>query len=281
MEVSNNKSYMYILLSLFIFAFCIGTVNASEYTNYYGINMTEEEYNNLLNLGFTEDEIYYMSEESFKLNKDVSATLVSKNQKYYKTIYTDLNGISTSVEITEDEYDNQSMINPRGTVNTEYKTIVSTMSKLTSTFRYKVSMAWKMMPAKRSYDIIGVGFEDDVTISSPVYFEYNYCYSDSSCTTSTINYGKKSLSTGGTAVYKVPSDDIVGLSAVLYYDVAKDTTSTITSLEMCGDYSHATSTVTSTQYSGHGIDLDGILLGSYGGYYDATPCAMSYWSGSW
>ena len=70
MEVSNKKSYMYILLSLFIFAFCIGNVNASEYTNYYGINMTEQEYNNLLNLGFTEDEIYYMSEESFELNKD-------------------------------------------------------------------------------------------------------------------------------------------------------------------------------------------------------------------
>ena len=89
------------------------------------------------------------------------------------------------------------------------------------------------------------------------------------------------MSTGGTAVYKVPSDDIVGLSAVLYYDVAKDTTSTITYLEMCGDYSHATSTVSSTQYNGHGIDLDGIYLGSYGGYYDETPCAMSSWGGSW
>ena len=243
--------------------------------------MTEEEYNNLLNLGFTEDEIYYMSEESFELNKDTLATLVSKNQKYYKTIYTDLNGSSTSMEITKDEYDTQSMIDPKGTVNTEYKTIVSTMSKLTSTFRYKVSVAWNRMPGTRSYDIIGVGFEDPVSIATPVYFTYRYCYSDGSCTNSTLNYGKKSLSTGGSAIYKLPSDNIVGLSSTLYYDVEKDTTSTITRLDMCGDYSHATSSVSSTQYSGHGIDLDGILLGSAIGYYDATPCAMSSWGGSW
>lgn len=281
MEVSNKKSYTYILLSLFVFAFCIGNVNASEYINYNGINMTEQEYNNLLNLGFTEDEIYYISEESFNLNKDTSAELVSKNQKYYKTIYTDLNGSSYTTEITEDEYDTQSMIDPRGTVNTTYKTIVSTMSKLTSTFRYKVSVAWNRMPSKRSYDIIGVGFEDDVSIATPVYFTYHYCYSDGSCTNSTLNYGKKSLSTGGSTVYKLPSDDIVGLSSTLYYDVEKDTTDTITYLEICGDYSHATSTVTSTQYSGHSINITGILLGGYAGYYDATPCAMAAWSGSW
>ena len=281
MEVSNKKSYMYILLSLFIFAFCIGNVNASEYTNYYGINMTEQEYNNLLNLGFTEDEIYYMSEESFELNKDNTATLVSKNQKYYKTIYTDLNGSSYTTEITKAEYDNQSMIDPRGTVNTTYKNIISTMSKLTSTFRYKVSVAWNRIPSTRSYDIIGVGFGDDVSIATPVYFTYHYCYSDGSCTNSTLNYGMKSLSTGGTAVYKIPSGDIRSLSSALYYDVEKDTTGTITSLEMCGDYSHATSTVTSTQYSGHSINITGILLGGYAGYYDATPCAMSSWAGSW
>ena len=64
----------------------------------------------------------------------------------------------------ESEYNNKNMINPRVSINTTYKTIVSTMAKLTNTFRYKVSVAWNIMPSKRSYDIILSGF-----------FRHNHC----------------------------------------------------------------------------------------------------------
>ena len=63
----------------------------------------------------------------------------------------------------------------RGTVSTTYKSIVSTMSQVSNNFRYKVSVSWKQMPSTRSYDIIGVGFEDDVYINSSVYFSYYHC----------------------------------------------------------------------------------------------------------
>ena len=42
------------------------------YTNYNGIEMTNQEYNNLLNQGFSENEIYYMNEEIYLENKLIS-----------------------------------------------------------------------------------------------------------------------------------------------------------------------------------------------------------------
>lgn len=281
MEVRNKKLYLYLLISLFAFSLCANQASANEYENYYGIKMTNQEYSNLLNLGFTEDEIYYMLEETFEENKDITSTLVATNNKYYKTVYTDLNGNSYFAEITQNEYENESLITPRGTVNTEYKNMVSTMSQLDNSFRYKVTLNWKNIPSTKSYDIIGVGFEDNVSISGLVNFSYTYANSNGEKITSTLNYGKKSTSTGGSAVYKIPSE-LRGLSAVLYYDVVKNTSSTITRLSMCGDYSHATSNISSSNTSNHQITINGIELGtSIYGYYDAIPCAITNWGGSW
>lgn len=280
MKLKKSKLYLCLFISLFMFGMYVEKVSAKIYTNYNGIEMTNQEYNNLLNQGFSENEIYYMNEDTFELNKDITATLVAKTNKYYKTVYTNLNGDTYSQEITKEEYDNQSLMDPRGTVNTEYKNMISTMSRLTNTFRYKVTVGWNKIPSTKSYDIIGVGFDDDVSIASSIYFTYTYTNSDGNSTTSTLHYGKKSTASGATAVYKIPSN-IYGLSAVLYYDVTKNTSSTITSLRMCGDYSHATSNVSSSNYSNHGITYAGITLGANIAYYDEIPCAISSWGGTW
>ena len=281
MEVRKNKLYLYVIISLFSFAFIGEYVNADEYENYFGLKMTNEQYNNLLNLGFDENEIYYMNEETFEQNKDIESTLVMKNNKYYKTIYTNLNGNSYSTEITKEEYENQNMMEPRGTINTEYKNMVSTMSRLTNTFRYKVTVNWNKIPSTKSYDIIGVGFSGNISITGGVYYSHTYANSSGERISSTIHYGKKSTSTGASAVYKVP-ENIKGLSAVLYYDVQKNTSSTITSLEMCGDYSHATSNVSTSTANNHQISIAGIMLGNSSiAYYDAIPCADSFWTGTW
>lgn len=256
-------------------------VNASNYQNYFGIEMTNQEYNTLINLGFSEDEIYYMNDEIYLQNKDADATLVSKNTKYYKTIYTDLSGNPYNVEITKEEYENQPNINERATVNTEYKQMVSVLSQNGSKFRYKVTVGWKRMPSTRSYDIIGVGFDDDVYIDSSVYFNYYWCDINGDCILDASYNNKKSTDTGGAAVYKFP-EEAVSLSATLYYDVSKNTSNTITYLEMCGDYSHATSNVSVGSISNYDIAITGIQLGSsIYNKYDAIPCAISTWSGSW
>ena len=281
MKIKKKNLYSYLFISLFIFVLSLGQVNASEYVNYYGISMTSQQYNNLLQLGFSENEIYYMLEETFESNKDLNATLISKNDKYYKTIYTGLDGESYSMEVTENEYNNQSHMDARGTVRTEYKNMVTVISKNGSYYRYKVTVSWNKLPSVRSYDIIGIGFNDDVYIASFVNFSYTYCISNGSCTTDTLFYDKKKLSTGGSAVYKLPGSEARSLSAVLYYDVAKDTTDTITRLDMYGDYSHATENVSSSIYSDYTINVNGIVLGAGLTSYDAIPTAQSTWGGTW
>ena len=279
-----NKKIKTSIISLFILLVSFmstGQVNAANYKNYFGVEITNQEYNTLINLGFTEEEIYYMSEETYLENKDANATLVSQNTKYYKTIYTDLAGNPYNLEITKDEYESQPNLNTRATVNTEYKQMTSILSQNGSKFRYKVSLGWKNMPSKRSFDIIGVGFSDNVYIDSSVYFNFYWCKSSGTCITDASYYNKKSTSTGGAAVFDFP-DDAVSLSATLYYDVSKNTSNTITSLSMCGDYAHATSNVSVGSVSNYNISRIGIELGSsIISKYDEIPCAISTWSGSW
>ena len=195
----------------------------------------------------------------FNQNKNVKSSLEVVNEKYYKTIYTDLNGGAYSTELTEDEYNNQSSNNMRGYVETTYKKLVTTMSRNSDgSFRYKASLNWKQFPAVRSYDIIGIGFDDNVHIKYGVIFGYYYCDASGNCPESTLYYNKKDLSTGGGVVYKLPSGDIRGLGAVMYYDVGKNNASqTITSLTMCGDYSHATANVNQSNITNYTINENG------------------------
>lgn len=281
MKSKKNKLYSYIVMLVFVFTVSIGQIQAAQYENYYGIEMTNEQYNNLLELGFSENEIYYMDMETFTENKEKLATLVSKTEKYYKSVYTDLNGNSYSTEVSAEEYENQSLIQNRGYVETEYKKVTATMSQLDNQFRYKVTTAWKKMPSVRSYDIIGVGHSDPVSIPTAVQFYYTYCVASGDCITDRTYYYKEKTANGGTAVYKFPTS-ARSMTAVLYYDVSKFNENTITYLELCGDYAHATRTVSSSIYNSHGIDLDGILMSdSVASYYDAIPCARASWSGTW
>lgn len=276
-----QKVFAYGIIAVFVSIISIIQVNADVYENYYGIEMTNSEYDTLLNLGFSEDEIYYMTEETYLENKDLDAKLVVKDNKYYKTTYTDLDGNSYTTEVTAEEYQNQPNANSRGMVTTEYKQMVSTLSQNGNKFRYKVSVSWRNMPSKRNFDIIGVGFDDPVFIDSSVYFNFHWCNSSGTCTTDSSYYNKKKTSTGGAAVYDLP-DNAVSLSSTLYYDVSKNTSNTITNLTMYGDYAHATSNVSSSNIGDYHITLNGIeLWSSIVTKYDEIPCAESYWNGTW
>ena len=276
-----RKIFAYGIIAVFVSIISMGQVNADVYENYYGIEITNNEYNTLINLGFSEEEIYYMTEDTYLENKDLDATLVAKNSKYYKTTYTDLDGYSYTTEITAEEYENQPTINARGVVSTAYKEMISTLSQNGNKFRYKVSLLWKNMPERRSFDIIGIGFDDPVFIDSSVYFNFHWCNSSGSCTTDSSYYNKKKTSTGGSAVYDLP-DNAYSLTTTLYYDVSKNTSNTITNLTMYADYAHATSNVSQSSIGDYDITRNGIeLWSSIGNKYDAIPCAESYWNGTW
>ena len=278
-----NKYFCFIIIGLICFTISIKKSNAEEYINYNNIHMTPNEYNTLINLGFTEEQIHYMEQETYENNKDLDAKLVSQTTRYYKTV-SPAYGTGYDVEVTEDEYNNSNKLEfDRGYVDTTYKTITSSISQNGSKYRFNVSTLWKQMPSNRSYDIIGIGFSNYIHIDSSIYFSYTYANSSWQYTTSTQYKNKKSLSTGGAASYKLPTGSIKSLSASLYYDVSKNSgAGTITSLAICGDYAHATSTVPAANAGDYGINSSGInLYSTIINLYDATPCAMEYASVSW
>ena len=281
MEIKRSEILKKGMLFLFVSMIGIINVSANQYQNYHGITMTNDEYNTLLNLGFTENEIYYMDLTTFNENKSLSATLVAQDTRYLKT--TSLYGMEAeTIELTKEEYEQESGLSLLTTVETTYKTMTTSMSTTGSKYRYKVDLSWKNMPVTRSYDIIGIGFNDDVHIDSSIYMNYYHCNSSGNCQTESVYYDVKNTAFGGTKVYKIPSS-IASLSSWLYFDVAKDNSNqTLTRLSFCGDYSHATTTVSSSEAANHSITSGGIAIGSaVYNKYDSIPCAQTDWYGTW
>ena len=138
------------------------------------------------------------------------------------------------------------------------------------------------MVGDRSYDIIGIGLENEsVYCSGNRNFSQTYCTSAINCTTSstaTIS----NQSTGVGAAFKLPTGTYTAMSAMLYYDVDKRVP-TVTEMNAYGDYSHATSTVTHDQSAyGYTISSAGIILNyTISSYYDAIPSAVAHWDGTW
>lgn len=249
------------------------------YTNYYGIEMTETEYFNLINLGFTENEIYYMDEDTYNENKDENdAELLATDTKYYKTVVP-YYGASYTTEVTLGEYLNHDngnqMLDYASTYWQDFTTSISYKNE--TKYRYKIVTNWLHYPPNYSYDVIGIGLGtiDDVYINSNLFFRFDWDYSDGSHYHSTVNNGSQTSATGGSIVYRLP-ENVVGLQATLYYDVSKDTTDTITSLEMCGDYAHSNYTVTQYQAANHAISYGGIgFNSSVIAYFNEIPCTYA------
>lgn len=278
------KTTLIIFIMVTIFNVNINKVSALgshdiDYTNYYGIEMTETEYFNLINLGFTENEIYYMDEDTYNENKDENdARLLTKNTKYYKTVVP-YYGTSYTTEVTLAEYLNHSngddLLDNSSTYYQEFVTSISYKNE--TKYRYKISTNWLHFPSNYSFDVIGIGLGsiDDVYINSNLFFRFDWAYSDGSSHHSTVNNGSQTSATGGSIVYELPTN-VVGLSATLYYDVSKDTEETITSLEMCGDYSHSNYQVTQYQAANHAISYYGIGFdSSVVAYFNAIPCTYA------
>ncbi len=283
-----NKKLKLLLLT---FIFIPGFVYANDsYVNYYGIKMNETEYSNLLGLGFTEEEIYHMELDEFNANKNIESSLEVTTTKYYvETVRYDSTGRvihSNTNEVTEEEYNDDMILNMRSTATTEttYKRMVTTIAQAGTKYRYKVTLTWKQLPKVRSYDIIGIGIEPSlVTITSDIVFNQTYCISNS-CTNTNSYVSESRDFTGAGVNFKLASNSgITGLRSYFYFDVSKQTPSqTLTVQYADGDYSHATSTISSSLSALFYVNQIGIVLyDSIEGYYDAITSAEAEWSGSW
>jgi hypothetical protein len=223
--------------------------------------------------------------------------VVSENIKYYKTVTYKNNNqlyslnnnfISETFEVSEEEFNlglknsNIVLYGYSGVIETNYKKMTTTIASNGNYYRYKVVLNWKNIPATRSYDIIGIGFLGSVKVRNDLNFIQEYCTSSSSCTSSTANYPQIFTSGAGTT-FKLPTGTLTSLKQTLYFDVEKNTTSTIILQEAYGDYSHATSSISLTNAKKFSVVANvGISLNSsITSYYDAIGVAKAGWEGTW
>lgn len=274
-----NKLKNYLLAVLTISLLFTTSIKAEENTieNYFGIEMTETEYNNLLNLGFSEEEIYLMDEETYNNNKDLIGHVVSTNTTRYKTVRRGLETITYVA--TEEEFQNRNGIMPIGVVENYWRSIVTKVIQVDSHYRYKVSTIWNTMPVERAYDVIAIGITSDVIRSTYPTFTRHYCDYDG-CYNSNIG-AIKTGRYGAGASFKVPSGTLTGLGAALYFDVEKDVSWTLNYQEFCGEYAHGTNT-TLADSQNYTIATGGIGFGAGAtNKYVIMGCSYGTWTGTW
>ena len=101
------KKYFIFLLVVICIPFTVYGLSHEKvfYVNSNGIEMTEQEYNNLLSVGFTEFQIKNMSLSEFNDNKDLHGQVEASVKKYYKTVTNTLTGkVIESREASYDEF---------------------------------------------------------------------------------------------------------------------------------------------------------------------------------
>lgn len=242
-----------------------------DFLNSNNILITGTEYQNLINLGFTENEILNMTLDEYKINKNLKGKIVAQNIIYFDKQNNILNNKNNILTFG---------LQP-GYIETASKKMTTTIVLINDKYRYKVSLEWKKIPSTRSYDIIGIGIDNSVKIASALTFQQNFCYSSSSCSSSIV-HTEKFTSTGATATFQIPTQTIVSLSSYLYFNVSKNTNSIIAELKAYGDYAHATKGISKSNANNHSINRGGIILdSSVSSYYDSMDKAQAIWTGSW
>jgi hypothetical protein len=289
------------ILYAILIALTITTVNAKEiyYTNNKGIEMTQEEYNNLKGHGFTDNQIARMNTKTFNKNKDISATIVAQNVNHYIKLTYLQNGIEVQrYEVVTEEEFNGRLINPEsslrsvignyytGLIATDDLAVQTTISNVDDHYmEYRVDVFNFTVPSTRSIDIYGVGIESGkVQIASAIeclqYWEKTNGMNDDN----DACY-PKSESTGGSAMFELPTgNNIDYIETYVSFRVSKKpNVGTITGLEACGDYAHAISSVSNSVYNYYGVNISGIhIISPYVSSYDQinTPSPATF-IGSW
>ena len=272
--------------------------NEVYYINNNGIEISEEEYNNLLTLGFSDKYIAQMEEDEFLNNKDLEGTLLSKETKYIKMTTVMRNGIRNTIieEITYEEamiLQSQSEHN-RGPAGNYYDGLVGTSVFEMSTnitgignlyMRFMNNVEWLVIPSERYYDVIGIGME-----GNKVQFATNMIFKQEWVTSGGVHQyddvcAPKYDSNGGLVIFKLPEANITSLDIVLYFNVKKqNNVGTITSLYAVGDYAHAICNVSpNTLLSNISISAaSGIMIDSpYSTCYQSTSEATASFIGTW
>jgi len=229
------------------------------------------------------------------VNAEDGFVTVAEDTVYYKTIVKEnifnTYSIGTdydieTVEISKAEYDafNPATTQPlaSGTVETTYKNMTVSILKNNGIFRYKNRLSWKNFPATRSYDVIGIAYPSTVKLGSAMVFTQEYCNATGTCY-SNSGHNPEVRTTGAATIFPLPTGSLSMLNQTMYFDVAKNTSSTITTQYVQGDYSHAQSAVSLSNvfgtYAAYGSGI--VLTSSVRSSYDSISLAKTLWTENW
>ena len=275
--MSKLKNYLLAVLTMSLLFTTSIKAEENIIENYFGIKMTTTEYNNLLNLGFSEEDIYLMDEDTYINNKDLIGHVVSTNITRYKTVKRGLE--SVTYVATEEEFQSRNEVRPLGVVENYWRSVVTRITQIDSNYRYTVSTIWNTMPNERNYDVVAIGINSDVKRTTYPTFTRHYCDYDG-CYNSNVG-AIKTGRYGAGASFKVPSGTLTGLAATIYFDVTKDVSGTVTYQEFCGEYAHGTNT-TLTDSQNYTIATGGIGFGAAAvDKYVIMGCSYGTWTGTW
>ena len=151
--------------------------------------------------------------------------------------------------------------------------------------RFKTDTEWLIIPSERYYDVIGIGIESaKVQIASSLVFREDWRTTNNVSGYETI-CRPKTMSTGGLAIYELPTGSLQSLEATFYFNVKKQTgVGTITSLYAGGNNAHATSNVSATNLFDYVVANygGGVVVNSpYASYYSVGSPAYSSFVGTW
>ena len=278
------------------------------YTNLNHLEMTEQQYNNLLNQGFTEEQIYRMDEDEFLENKDVEANLISEEKKYIKMHTTLINGIkyTTSTVLSELQYQEALLQAQQPTYSPNVSgsyydgdywdamfEIVTRIANINDdVFRFKMDVYWDTMPTDKYYDIMGMGFDvNKVHIGTDIFFRQDW-QTYSNVFDHSIDCYTKDESTGGSVIFELPdvsTSSLKNMSQYMYYYVYKNTgVGTLYNIQAVGSYAHADTyynpspLVTNGLYSNFTTNIAGIDIDApYRSHYDIIAPVVASFVGTW
>lgn len=343
------KKIFFVLCCLLLYTPLINAEENVFLVTKTGCELTEEQYYNLLGLGFDDEEINKMSSEEIDYNKNIGASLISEDTVYSKIIYTYSNNgllskstraiLSDNIiddsefenlklvkveeyEISEEEYNNLEEISQYSTnaehiVETTGKKLKTTISYISSSnrYRFKNTLTWKKMPKNRYNELFGIIYDEPnantVVGSQKAYYYYtveNNCYY--TCEDFSINYSNtKYWNTKNKSYYmsfplkadesitykwdapslgnpggKCPcqdppaignsvtrSNEVIAMSATMYYDILKSTSTKVKALTVAGEYQHAYKKLSLNTSLSFDIKTGGLSISidpEYKTYYD-------------
>ena len=293
------KKVSLLLCAISLILFSSISINARENKDIYFVNMndvelTEVQYNNLLN-GFSHDTINTMSEEMINILKDDSNIKKITTTKYVETSTRYINGHPLNVserQLSMNEFNaspSTSIIVPSSNsrfaandyVETNYKkiTLDVTYGASVSTKFVTLTNIWKTIPKTKSFDVLAIA-------PGAASASFNFSGHRSGYQKwdgNTVNYDVNSDN------WKLVNSNTVwkkglGLSQNLVDNTTTSLENSITVVFLCGadpfpvraSYQHATSDVTLAQSQNYTLGTDGMgnlikFASSIASKYDNTP----------